>query len=152
IAHPGGNITGVFLDQRELAGKLLELVKEVAPTVSRVGILWVSTSGPWQLAAARAAARKMGLDLHVLELSGSDDLDTALGAVVKGGSQALLELPSPLLNIGRLEARVSAFAIRHRLPTISMLASFARTGGLLAYGPNLPEVYRRVTAHVDKIL
>jgi putative tryptophan/tyrosine transport system substrate-binding protein len=152
IAHPGGNITGVFLDQPQVAGKWLELVKEVAPTVSHVAILWVTTSGPWQLAAARAAGLKMGLDLQVLEVRGPDDLDTALDAVVKGGSRALIELPSPLLNIRRMETRVSAFAIQHRLPTISMLRSFAVTGGLLAYGPNLPECFRRAAVHVDKIL
>ena len=152
FAHPGGNITGLFLDFPELTGKWLELTKEVAPAVRRVAIVWDTTSGPWQLAAIKTAAQRIGMDLQVLEVKGLDDLDNVLGAAVKGGSRALIELPSPVLNIGQSEARVVAFAIRHRLPTVSMFRSFVKAGGLFAYGPNQSEYYRRISVFVDKIL
>ena len=152
IAHPGGNITGQFLDLPGLTGKWLELIKEAAPTVRRVAILWDSTTGPWQLAATRAAAQKIGIDLQVLEVQGSGDLERALEASVKGGSRAIVELSSPLFTLTLSEARVAAFAVRHRLPTISMFRSFAVAGGLLAYGPDQPEYLRRLAAYVDKVL
>ena len=152
FAHPGGNITGLFLDLPELTGKWLELINEAAPTVRRVAVVWDATTGPWQLAAAKTAAQRIGMDLQVLEVKGLGDLDNALGAAVKGGSRALVELPSPVLNIGLSEARVATFAIKHHLPTISMFRSFVVAGGLFAYGPNQPEYYRRMSVYVDKIL
>jgi len=152
FAHPGGNITGLFLDLPELTGKWLELINEAAPTVRRVAVVWDATTGPWQLAAAKTAAQRIGMDLQVLEVKGLGDLDNALGAAVKGGSRALVELPSPVLNIGLSESRVATFAIKHHLPTISMFRSFVVAGGLFAYGPNQPEYYRRMSVYVDKIL
>jgi ABC-type uncharacterized transport system substrate-binding protein len=152
IAHPGGNITGQFLDLPELTGKWLELIKETAPTVRRVAILRDSTTGPWQLSAARAAAQKIGLELQVLEVQGSGDLEQALEAGLKGGSRAIVELSSPLFNLSAWETRVTAFAVRHRLLTISMFRSFAAAGGLMAYGPDQPEYLRRLAAYVDKVL
>jgi len=152
IGRPGGNITGQFLDLPGLTGKWLELITEAAPTVRRVAILWDSTTGPWQLAAARAPAQKIGLDLKVLEIHDLGDLEPALEASVKGGAQAIVELSSPLFNLNSSEARVAAFAIKHRLPTISMFRTFAAVGGLLAYGPQQPEYLRRLAAYVDKIL
>ena len=152
FAHPGGNITGLFLSLPELTGKWLELIKEAAPTVRRVAVVWDPTTGPWQLAATKAAAQRIGMDLQILEVQSPDDLDSALVAGVKGGSRAVVELASPLLNLGPSETRVAAFAVKHRLPTISMFRSFAMAGGLLAYGPNLQEYERRLATYVDKIL
>jgi len=153
LAHPGGNITGLFLDLPELTGKWLDLVKDVAPTVRRVALVWDTATGPWQLAAAKAAARSIGIDLHVLEVPSVGDLDNALRAGVKSGSQALVELSSPLLNLDATETRVATFAIKHRLPTTSMFRSFATRGGLLAYGPNRQQFDDlRLATYVDRIL
>ncbi len=152
IAHPGGNVTGLFLDLPGLTGKLLELIKEAGHGIQRVGILRDVSAGPWQLAAARAAAQRLGLDIQVLEIGRPDDFDQAFDVCVKNKSQALVELSSPLLNSGPLEARVAAFAINQRLPTISMFRSFAQNGGFLAYGPDQRAYLRRVAACVDKVL
>ena len=152
LAHPEGNITGLFLDLPELTGKWFELLKGVAPTVRRVALVWDTATGPWQLAAARAAARRIGIDLHVLEVTSLGDLDNALRADVKSGSQALVELSSPLLNLDATETRVATFAIKHRLPTTSMFRIFATRVGLLAYGPNRQEYDLRLGAYVDRIL
>jgi ABC-type uncharacterized transport system substrate-binding protein len=152
IAHPGGNVTGVFLDLPELTGKWLELIKEAAPAVRRVALLRDVATGPWQLTAARAAAQKLGLDLLLLEVQRPEDLEPALQSSVKGDSRALVELSSPLLNQRPLEAQVAAFSIKHRIPTISMFQSFAHNGGLLAYGPDEPSYLRRLAASVDRVL
>jgi putative tryptophan/tyrosine transport system substrate-binding protein len=152
LARPGGNITGLFLDLPELTGKWFDLVKEVAPTVRRVALVWDTATGPWQLAAAKAAAPRIGIDLQVLEVTHLGDLDKVLRAGVKGGSQALVELSSPLLNRDASEARVATFAIKHRLPTTSMFRSFVTRGGLLAYGPNRQQYDPRLATYVDRIL
>ena len=153
LAHPGGNITGLFLDLPELTGKWLDLVKDMAPTIRRVALVWDTATGPWQLAAAKAAARRIGIDLHVLEVPSLGDLDNALRASVQYGSQALVELSSPLLNLDATETRVATFAIKHRLPTTSMFRSFATRGGLLAYGPNRRQFDDlRLATYVDRIL
>ena len=152
IAHPGGNVTGLFLDLPGLTRKLLELIKEVGHGIQRAAILRDVSAGPWQLAAARAAAQRLGLDIQVLEIGRPDDVAQALDVCVKDKSQALVELSSPLLNSGPLEAQVAAFAIKHRLPTISMFRTFAQNGGLLAYGPDQRAYLRRVAACVDKVL
>jgi len=152
LSRPGGNITGLFLDLPELTGKWLDLVKEVAPAVRRVAVLWDTATGPWQLAAIKAAARRISMDLQVLEMTGLSDLDTALEAAVKGGSRALVELSSPILNLAVSESRVATFAAKHRLPTMSMFTSFARAGGLLAYGPDRQEYDQHLATYIDKIL
>ena len=152
IAHPGGNITGLFLDLPGLTGKWLELIKETAPTVRRVAILWDSATGSWQLAAAKKSAQKIGLEVQVVEVRVPADLGRSLETSVKSGSRALVELSSPLLNLRTSEQRVAAFALEHRLPAISMFRSFAAEGGLLSYGPDQQEYFRRLAVYVDKIL
>ena len=152
LGHPGGNITGLFLDLPGLTGKWLDLVREIAPAVRRIALVWDTTSGPWQLAAAKAAAERIGINLQILEVTGLGDLDDALAAGIKGGSQALVELSSPLLNSNAPEEHVATFAIKHRLPTTSMFRSFAARGGLLAYGPNRRQYDPRLATYVDRIL
>jgi putative ABC transport system substrate-binding protein len=128
------------------------VTKEAAPAIQRVAILWDSATGPWQLTAAQAAAKKMNLDVKVLEVKAPGDFDAALAEAVKSGARAFVELSSPLVNLSALETRVSAFAIKHRLPTISMFRSFAEAGGLMSYGPVISEYYRRLAIYVDKVL
>ena len=152
FARPGGNVTGLFLDLPSLTGKWLELIKEVAPAIRRVAVVWDTATGPWQLAATKAAAQRIGMDLQVLETTGPADLNEALEAAVKGGSRALVQLSSPLLNLRESEARVAKFAVKHRLPTTSMFRSFAMAGGLLAYGPDRQEYDQRLASYVDRIL
>jgi putative tryptophan/tyrosine transport system substrate-binding protein len=152
LARPGGNITGLFLDQSSLTGKWLELIREAAPGTRRIAVLVDPMTGPWQLAAVKAAAATLGLDLQVLEVRGLGDLDAALDAVVKGGLQALVHLSSPLFDNAPAVKRTADFAMKHRLPAISMFRRFAEAGGLLAYGPNQREYYKRLTVYIDRIL
>ena len=151
LAQPGGNITGLFLDQPGLAGKWLELIREAVPGTRRIAVLADMTTGPWQLAAIKAAALKLRIELQVLEIRSFGELDHALGAGVKGGSRALVQLSSPIFeSLGA--KRIADFTVKHRLPAISLFRSFAEAGGLMAYGPNRAEYYKRLAAYIDKIL
>jgi putative ABC transport system substrate-binding protein len=151
LAQPGGNLTGCFLDQPGLTGKWLALIEDAVPGSRRIAVLVDTTTGPWQLAAIKAAAEKLRIELHILEIRSSGELDHALGAGVKGGSRALVQLSSPLFDTS-LAKRIADFTTKHRLPAISMFRRFAEAGGLMSYGPDQPEYYKRLSVFVDKIL
>ena len=150
LARPGGNITGSFLDFPALAGKWLQLIRESAPGTRRIALLWDTTTGPSQVAAAKAAAQGLGLDVHVMEFRSAPEVDQALRAAVKEGPRAVILLSSPIASAS--SKQIADFTLAHRLPGISPFAAFAEAGGLMAYGPNLPEAYRRGAIYVDKIL
>ena len=152
FAHPGGNITGLFLDQPGLAGKWLELIMETVPRTRRIAVLRDPTTGPWQLAAIKAAAEKLKIDLQVFEVRNPGELDRALDALLAGGSPALVQLSSPLFDLGVAKNAIADFTAQHRIPAISMFRNFAEAGGLMSYGPNQPEYYRRLPVYIDKIL
>ncbi len=150
LTRPGGQITGLFVDLPSLAAKWLQLIKEAAPRIQRVGVLWDSTTGSGQPAATKAAARGLGLDLQLLEVRTSDDIDIALNAEVRGGERALVVLASPLASA--YSKQIADFALTHRLPAISPFWEFAQAGGLMSYGPDLGDFDSRSAAYVDKIL
>jgi putative tryptophan/tyrosine transport system substrate-binding protein len=152
LAQPGGNITGCFLDHPDLTGKWLELIREAAPGTHRVAVLVDVTTGPWQMAAIKAAAEMLRIELHVLEIRSSGELDLALRGGVKGGSRALVQLSSPLFDLRAIAKQIADFAVRHRLPAISMFRPFPEVGGLMSYGPNQREYYKRLPIYIDKIL
>jgi putative ABC transport system substrate-binding protein len=152
FAQPGGNITGCFLDQSGLTGKWLELIKEAVPETRRIAVLRDPSTGPWQLAAIKAAAGKLSIELQVLEIRSAGELDHALEVGVKGGSFALVQLSSPLFGGLSAAKQIAEFTAKHRLPAISMFRSFAEAGGLMSYGPNQREYYKRLAVYIDKIL
>ncbi len=149
LARPGGNITGVFLDFPELAGKWLEMLKEAVPKTSRVAVLWDAATGPAQVRAAETAARTLRLRLHVLQVRGPD-FEAAFRSAITDQAQALLVLSSPVLNTSRKE--IVGLAIKNRLPSIMPFPDFADDGGLLAYGPHVSSMYGQVAAIVTKVL
>jgi putative ABC transport system substrate-binding protein len=151
LAQPGGNITGCFLDQPGLTGKWLELVTEVAPSARRFAMLVDPTTGPWQLAAITAAAQTLKIELQVLLVRSLEDLNLVLEGSVTGGSRALVQLSSPLFD-GPGAKRIADFAMKRRLPAISMFRRFAEAGGLMSYGPQQHEYARRLSVYIDKIL
>jgi putative ABC transport system substrate-binding protein len=150
LSRPGGNLTGLFLDLPAIAGKWLQLLREAAPQARRVGVLWDSTTGPAQLDAAKAAARGLGAELIVMEISGAEDLDSALAAGLKAGMRAVMQLSSPAISA--LSKRSAAFVAHQRLPGISAFRGFAAQGGLLSYGPVRVDMYRRAASYVARIL
>ena len=150
LGRPGGNLTGLFLDLPGLAGKWLELLRQAAPGIRRIGLVWDSTTGSSQLVAAKAAAQVLAIDVQVLEVRRQDDLDTALNVGAGGGLKALVVLSSPVFDNG--SKHIADFAIKNRLPAISLFRSFTNAGGLMSYGPNLLEFRLRAAAYVDRIL
>jgi len=152
LARPGGNLTGVTLHAPELTGKRLELLKVVLPGMRRVGVLaWPRPGGLGQVRAAEAAARSMGLQTNVVEVREAAQYEGALEAVRRDGADALLVLSSSSFFAER--QRIADLAIRHRLPLIAPFREVAEAGGLMAYGPNIVELWsQRVPVYVDRIL
>lgn len=153
LGHPGGNITGMtFLAGTEFVGKQLDLLKEVAPTAARVAVLSNPTN-PSHAALVKdlkAAARTLGKELQVVEARTPDQLDGSFVAMTKGRAAALFVLTDSMF-IGQRQPIV-AFAAASRLPAMYSQREFVEIGGLVSYGPNLPEMFRRAAAHVDKVL
>jgi putative ABC transport system substrate-binding protein len=148
-ARPGGNVTGVFLDAPEFAGKWFELLKEMVPELSRVSVLWDPAPGDNHLQAVRSIARLMKIELQVLEVRKPNDIDTAFSAL-RGPPQAVVILPSPMVY-GQ-SARLARLALKHRLPATSFAREFAIAGGAIAYGPEEPSTNERIAVLVAKIL
>jgi len=150
LGRPGGNVTGIFLDFPELGGKWLELLKEVAPKISRVAVIWDPVTGRVPLKGAEAAAPSLRLQLQVLEARGPGDFEEVFRAATRARAEAILVLSSPIFNTYR-RALVD-LAAKHRLPAIMPFPLFADDGGLMAYGPDLIDLYRQGGAMVGKIL
>jgi ABC-type uncharacterized transport system substrate-binding protein len=152
LAQPGGNLTGLSLMVTELGGKRLELLKEVLPNVSRVAVLWNAgnPASPDELRAIEAAARVLGLQLHARAVRSLDELDSTFAAMTREGAEALITLADAVLWNHR--TRVVALAAQYRLPAVFDAREFADAGGLMTYGPHVPDNYRRAAVYVDKIL
>lgn len=152
LARPGGNITGVGGLVAEVSGKLLELLTEAVLGVTRVAVL-VNPANPGTGSMVRDvenAAQVLGVQLQVLEVRDPGQFERAFDAATQKGAGALLVLSAILF--GSNQSQIAALAVKRRLPAIFSQRSFAEAGGLMAYGPRMPDLWRRVAALVDKIL
>src|SRR5215468_9912803 len=149
-SHPGGNLTGVFLDVPAFSGKWLELLREVVPGLARVAVLWDPATGPIQVRGLESAARPVGVQLHVLEVRSVDDFAGAFRAAMPAQPDAVIALSSP--HVGNHSQYLAALAVTHRLPVMTLFPSFARGEGLMAYGPDLTDLFRQEARLVVKIL
>ena len=152
LARPGGNVTGLSQMLQALSGKRLELLKEIVPRLSRVAVLWnpQSASATLNWNENQQPARQLGIQLHSLEVRSSDELDKAFDAATRARAGALAILPDPVIST-KLE-RIVDFATRSRLPSIYQSSEFADAGGLVTYGPDRADLFRRAATYVDKIL
>jgi putative tryptophan/tyrosine transport system substrate-binding protein len=150
LAHPGGNVTGVFLDLPELAGKQIQLLREAVPTLTRLAILVDERVSDAQLRAAQIAAQAAGVSLDPIGVRNAADLDNAISRAMKSRPQALLVLTGPFF-FSNLD-RIANGAQRHRLPSGSIFPAMARAGGLLGYGPNQGQLFKQAAKYVDRIL
>jgi putative ABC transport system substrate-binding protein len=153
LARPGGNITGLHDLGAEMSGKRLELLKEMVPQSARIAVLANPASQHYEprMHNLTVAARTLGVHLHVVELRHADELDTAFAAMTQGGADALMVLEDSLLLPG-LRGRTVDLAAQHRLPAMYDRGQVVAAGGLMAYGPSIPENFRRAAVYVDKIL
>ena len=151
LARPGGNITGLAVQFEELATKQLQLLKETVPNVARVAILYdPSIRNTFVQKAAEAAARSLGLTTQVVTILGERDLEGAFRTAKVSRANAMYVLPSP--TFARHRARLAELAVKHRLPGIYEDRQYVDAGGLMSYGPNFPDLFRRSASYVDRIL
>jgi putative tryptophan/tyrosine transport system substrate-binding protein len=150
LARPGGNITGMFLDFPEMAGKWIQLLKEAVPNLSRVAVLWDPSVGPYLLKGAEAAGASMRIGIHRLEAGSPADLPRAFESAAAQKAQALLVLSSPVFFSARTE--IAERALKRRLPAIMPFPGFADAGGLMAYGPHLTSMFGQAAGFMAKIL
>jgi putative tryptophan/tyrosine transport system substrate-binding protein len=149
-AHPGGNITGIFSDFPDFSAKWLELLKEAVPNCAHIVVLWDPTTTTVQTKAIAVAAQQVHVSSEVVEIKGAAELDAVFETVNAHRPDGLLILSSPLVSI--YSKRLAELALKYRMPAISLFSNFARTGGLLSYGPNLNDLYREAGAMAGKIL
>ena len=137
---------------RRVSGQTLELLKETLPRLTRVGVLWNPTDqGSAQgLKEIEIAAPILGLEIQSLQVRSPSNFESAFKAAIAGQARALQVLGSGLINSHR--NRIIEFAIKSRLPTMFADAALVQAGGLMSYGPNAPDLYRRAAVYVDKIL
>ena len=152
LARPGGNVTGLTTITTELSGKRLELFKEVLPGISRIAVLW-NSANPVATQVFRemeGASARLGVQLYPIGVRGSAELQDAFKAATQARASALFVIEEGTLFPHR--ARILSLAAQHRLPAASQFRDFAEAGGLLSYGPNLSDLFRRAAIYVDKIL
>ncbi len=152
LARPGSNVTGLSQMVPQLAGKRLELLKEMVPKLSRVAVLWypqgaVSTIH-WK--EIQLAARQLGVQLHSLEVRSPNDFDKAFEDATRARAGALFVTGDPVITTNI--KRIAGLAARSRLPSISHSSEFADAGGLVTYGADRADMFRRAATFVDKIL
>jgi len=149
LAHPGGNITGIFYRQPELAAKQLELLTQAFPNATRLGVIWDALSVD-QYAAAEQAARERQLSLQPLKLEKAPyDFAGAFRTLAQIGAQMVLVLSSPFFTEHRSE--IAEAARTNHLPTMFIFASYVKAGGLMSYGVDQVPTYRRIAGYVAKI-
>ncbi len=151
LARPGGNVTGLSAQQADLAGKRLELLREVVHGLRRLAIM-ANIGNPisvLEMGEVQAAARTLGLEVATLEIRRAEDIAPAF-ETLKGRADVLYVCNEPLVNTNRI--RINTLALAARLPTMHGLREYVQAGGLMSYGPNIPDLYRRAADYVDKIL
>jgi putative ABC transport system substrate-binding protein len=149
LSRPGGNVTGVTAVSAELGGKRLELLHEVVPRLSRVAVLRDPRGGV-ALKETQVAAQPLGVQLQILEVGDPKDFDSAFLAMVRERSGALLVISTPMLFSER--RRIADLAAKHQLPAVYHWKEYVEAGGLMSYGTDLADGFRRAAIYVDKIL
>jgi putative ABC transport system substrate-binding protein len=152
LARPGGTVTGNAILYAELSTKRLEFLKDIVPGLSRVVVLWnaanPANASVWQ--ETQAAARALGLVLHAQDVQSARDFEGAFARTIQAHPEALLVLDDALINMHRQQ--IAEFATQQHLPSVFAAKESVVAGGLMSYGPSLPDLFRRVATYVDKIL
>ena len=152
LRQPGGNVTGMTSINSELAAKRLDLLRNLAPRVSRIAILWDETDAGSRLGEqeAEAAAKTAGLTIHSVPVSSTAGLEATFATVVRGRAGALMVVSTSRLFSYR--KRIAELALKNRLPTVVGFREFVAAGALASYGTDYPDLFRRAAVYVDKIL
>ncbi len=151
LARPGANVTGLSNQSADIAGKRIDLLREVVPSLRRLAIMAnvASSIGVLEMREVEAAAHTLGLDIATLEIRRAEDIAPAIEAL-KGGADALYVVTEPLANTNRNQ--INSLALSARLPTLHGQKPYVEAGGLMSYGANIPDLFRRAADLVDKVL
>jgi putative ABC transport system substrate-binding protein len=150
LARPGGNLTGLFLDIPELGGKQIEFLKNVVPTLARLAVLWDAAIGTLQFNAIEAAAHSSGVTLESFPIRTAEAIKDAVERAAQGHVDGMIVSTSPLIFNQR--SQIADLALKARVPTINGFNLYPKVGGLMAYGPNFPAIFKRAASYVDRIL
>jgi putative ABC transport system substrate-binding protein len=152
LARPGGNATGFTNFEYGIAGKWLELLKDVAPGVTRVAVLRETAiaAGPAQFGAIQGSARSLGVELRPVDVRDAAEIQRAIAAFAQDSNSGLIVTGSPAAVVHR--ELIISLAARHRLPAIYNTRVYATSGGLISYGPDFVDQFRRAAGYVDRIL
>jgi putative ABC transport system substrate-binding protein len=152
LAHPGRPLTGLSMANSHLESKRLEVLKEAVPALKRVAILFdpTSSASSAELADAQSGARTLGLEVLVFEMGNPNRFDAVFAEAASRGADGVAAMASAILNFHH--TRLLELAMQHRLPAIWESSGYVRDGGLLSYGPNFPDMYRRAAGYVARIL
>ena len=152
LNRPGGHVTGILFNQNVLGGKRVELLREIAPNVSRIALLMNPTNPNVDVERmdAEAGARKLGLETITLNAKNGREIDTAFEQLLDAKADGIITATDPI-PLDRRE-QIVAFAHRHKLPVVGFVRQFAAVGGLLSYGPSISWMYRQAGEYVAQIL
>jgi putative tryptophan/tyrosine transport system substrate-binding protein len=150
LARPGGNVSGIWMDVPEIAGKQIQFLREVLPTFTRLGVLWDDRINTLQLESAVTASRMLGIRVQAAALHTAGEVDTVVKRLLAERPQALLLMTSPV--VFRVLARVAELCRENRLPSMSPFSGYPGAGGLMAYGPDFPSMWRQLGGYVDRVL
>ncbi len=153
LARPGGNVTGFTTVEGSLGGKYLEILKEVAPKVTRVSAMFNPAAAPYVeyfMGYFKTAAQSLGITASTAVVQHASEIEPVISALAREPNSGLVVMPDSFTLAHRVE--VTSFAARYRLPTVYPWRSFAEVGGLLAYGVDIADNFRRAAAYVDRIL
>jgi putative ABC transport system substrate-binding protein len=151
LARPGGNVTGLSNQSADIAGKRIELLRTVVPSLRRLAIMAniASSIGALEMREVQAAAHTLGLEVITLEIRRAEDIAPAIERLT-GGADALYVVTEPLVNTNRVQ--INNLALGARLPTLHGQKPYVEAGGLMSYGANIPDLFKRAADYVDKIL
>jgi putative ABC transport system substrate-binding protein len=150
LARPTGNVTGLSMSNRDLEGKRVEILKEAAPAVKRIMILHDPITGSSGMAEAQAVAKSLAMEVEIFEAADPSQFENAFARAAKARVDGLAAMASPFLN--RHRQPLIELAARHHLPSIWEADIYVRDGGLISYGPNFADMYRRSAGYVAKII
>jgi len=150
LARPGGNVSGVWMDLPELTGKQLQYLRETVPKLSRIGVIWDERVGKAPYAEAETVARALNISLHPVPLHSSGEADDVMKRLLVERPQAILLITAPVVFSSL--SRVAELARQNRLPSICPFSTYPASGGLLAYGPDFPTMWRQTASYVNRIL
>ena len=150
LARPGGNVTGIWMDLPELAGKQIQFLREVVPRLRRLGVVWDDRIGQPQFSVLEAAARPAGIALLPAGLRAATEVDGALKGLLAERPQAIVLLTAPVVfnSLGR----IAELTHRSRMPSITPFSTYPSAGGLMAYGPDFPSMWVQLAVYVDRVL